>query len=383
MPASQNHSTNQWRQAVIELHNNKKSVPTTMPADFYQSEDLLQLETRSLFLNGWICVGRADEIPQPGDYYCLEVLDEPLVITRGNDNSISVLSNVCRHRGSVVMSGSGNTRKLTCPYHKWSYALDGKLLAAPLIEVDKTEGFDKSSCALPSFRCSLWMGYIFINMDGEAESFEDITKGVDELVKNYHMEEMRTVKAGPEHWPVNWKCLAENFMEGYHLTPVHLKTLHPMTPTRLCEKVEGKTGYTAYKSHYDEKFEGRAPYHEDMTEEERSLSMMVWIYPSFVVACSPNSAVFMGITPTSGTSLQTRWGVIAREELFDSEEAMARYTFAASFNAEDKERLISMQHGLESRYATRSPLAPPDYEGTIWDFYHYVADKLTPGLKQS
>ena len=383
MPANQSSHLNQWRQALLDLHDNKTSVPTVMPADFYQSEDLLQLETNTLFLSGWVCVGRADEVPNEGDYYTLEILGEPLVVTRDQQNEICVLSNVCRHRGSLVMEGRGNTRKLTCPYHKWSYALDGKLLAAPLIEADKTDGFDKKKCALPSFRSYLWMGFIFINMDGTAEPFEDTTKGVDDLVKNYHMEDMPTVKAGPEHWSVNWKCLTVNFMEGYHLTPVHLKTLHPMTPTRLCEKVEGKPGYTAYKSHYNENFEGRAPYHPDMTEEERTQSMMVWIYPSFVIACSPNSTVYMSVTPTGATSLQTRWGVIARKELFDSDEAMARYTFAASFNAEDKARLISMQHGLESRYTTRSPLAPPDYEGTIWDFYRYTAAKLTPELSNS
>ena len=113
-----------------------------------------------------------------------------------------------------------------------------------------------------------------------------------------------------------------------------------------------------------------------MTEEERKQSMMVWIYPSFVAAISPNSTVYMSITPTGNEELQTRWGVAAREELFGDGEARARYEFAQSFNAEDKARLIDMQHGLRSRFATRGPLAPADYEGTIWDFYHYMANKL-------
>ena len=104
--------------------------------------------------------------------------------------------------------------------------------------------------------------------------------------------------------------------------------------------------------------------------------MMVWIYPGFVAAISPNSAVYMNITPLGPTELQTRWDVIARDATFESGEAEKRLEFARSFNAEDRERLLDVQKGLSSRFATRGYLAPPDYEGTVWDFYHYVAGKL-------
>lgn len=364
--------------ALRELASNTESQPTVMPAEFYTDESLLSIEEKTIFHNSWLCVGRADEVPRVGDFYTLEIVGEPLIVTRSSRNEIRVLSNVCRHRGSIIATDSGNSRRFTCPYHKWAYELDGSLARAPL--VDKTPGFDKKQCALPVFRSTEWMGFLFVNLDGQAEEFAIQTEGVDAYVQNYHTEEMRTVKASPECWPVNWKCLSENFMEGYHLTPVHLKTLHPMTPTRLCEKIPGGKGYTGYKSHYDEKFPGRKPFHKDMTEEERNQSMMIWIYPSFVAAISPNSAVYMGITPTAATELQTRWGVIAREELFEQGEAEARYDFARSFNTEDKARLVSVQQGLASRYTTRSPLAPPDYEGTVWDFYHYMARKLSNHL---
>jgi len=220
------------------------------------------------------------------------------------------------------------------------------------------------------------MGWVFVNLSGDAEAFESQIIGLNDYVKNYHPEQMRSVGAVTESWPLNWKCLAENFMEGYHLTPVHRDTLHPMTPTRLCEKIPGGAGFTGYRSHYNKSFKGRSQYHPDMTEIERSQSMMVWIYPGFVAAISPNSAVYMSITPNSALTLQTRWDVIAREEVFDSGEAHERMEFARSFNKEDRERLIDVQKGLSSRFATRGYLAPPDYEGTVWDFYHYVAHRL-------
>jgi len=362
--------------ALQELASHIDVTPKTMPPSFYKDAAMMPTEVDELFVNGWVCVGRSDEIPNPGDYYTLDLFSEPLIVARNKDGDVSVLSNVCRHRGSQILSGKGNSKRFTCPYHRWSYDLDGALLAAPL--VDKSEGFDKKRCRLPSFRMQEWMGWVFVNLSGDADAFENQITGLDQYVLNYHPEQMYSIAPDTETWPLNWKCLAENFMEGYHLTPVHRDTLHPMTPTRLCQKIPGGSGYTGYKAHYNPSFKGRSECHPDMTKEERALSMMVWIYPGFVAAISPNSCVYMSITPIGATELQTRWDVIARDATFESGEAEKRMEFARSFNQEDRERLLDVQKGLSSRFATRGFLAPPDYEGTVWDFYHYVAGKLLP-----
>ncbi len=360
--------------ALREIKDNPNAIPMSMPPSFYKDENVLPLEVDEVFIKGWMCVGRAEEVPEVGDYFALDLLGEPIIVTRNDDNEVVVLSNVCRHRGSQLLSGRGNNKRITCPYHRWSYDHNGKLLAAPL--VDQTPGFDKKRCHLPKFNTHVWYGWVFVNLSGTAGKFEDSVVGVDQYVKNYHPEELKSVEPTTEYWPLNWKCLAENFMEGYHLTPVHMKTLHPMTPTRLCEKVPGGAGYTGYRARYNESFEGRTEVHPDMLEEERRQSMMVWIYPGFVVALSPNSAVYMSITPEGPTDLQVRWDVIARAETFDSGEAKKRFDFAASFNVEDRERLMDVQKGLSSRYADRGYLAPADLEGTVWDFYQYMSEKL-------
>ena len=150
-----------------------------------------------------------------------------------------------------------------------------------------------------------------------------------------------------------------------------------MCPTKLCKKVEGGPGFTAYRARYSENFPGREPFHPDTTELERNQSMVIWIYPGFVAAFSPNSTVFMSITPTGPDSLQTRWGVAGHKDTFKDGEARSRYDFADSFNVEDKARLIDVNKGLSTtRYSGRGHLSPVDYEGTIWDFYHYVAERL-------
>ena len=350
-----------------------------MPPSFYTDPDVTRVEEQAIFYHGWNCVGRADEIPEAGDFFTLNLIGESLLVIRGDDDEVRVLSNVCRHRASLLAEGSGNKRQLLCAYHHWSYNLDGGLKRAPLM--DQVDGFDPESCSLPRFAAEQWMGWIFVNLSGTADPLLPQLHDLDPYVTGYHPEEMRTVRVGPEYWPVNWKCLAENFMEGYHLTPVHLKTLHPMTPTNMSRKIPGQPAFTGYKAHYPSSFEGRPPFHPDMSEEQRRMSMMVWIYPGFVAAISPNSSVYMSLTPTAAEEVQTRWGVIARQDLHESGDAMERWEFAASFNAEDKIRLTSLQRGLNSRHAPSGPLAPDDYEGCTWDFYLYLGDQLLD-LKQ-
>ncbi|MEM6933395.1 MAG: aromatic ring-hydroxylating dioxygenase subunit alpha, partial [Pseudomonadota bacterium] len=220
-----------WRTALAAVE--PTAVPVSMPPAFYRAEDVLDAETEQVFLPGWICVGRGDEIPETGDFYTLDVIGEPLIVTRAKDG-IRVLSNVCRHRGSRLAEGHGRTKRFSCPYHAWTYALDGGLIRAPLVE--NQPGFDRDACALPGFPVAHWMGWIFVNLDRAAAPLLPQLTDLDPLVRNYHAEEMRVIDVAVEEWAVNWKGLAENFMEGYHLTPVHLRTLHPMTPTRLCEK---------------------------------------------------------------------------------------------------------------------------------------------------
>lgn len=362
--------------ALREVQTDKSKPRLAMPPVFYTDPGVAAVENDAVFRDGWVCVGRVDEVPEAGSFFTTTIIGEPIVVVRGDDNQVRVLSNVCRHRGSRIAEGSGTTRQLLCPYHHWSYDLDGTNKRAPLM--DQVDGFDPTQCALPNFATAQWMGWMFANLSGTAEPLAPQLVGLDPYVAGYHTEDMRTVKVGPEYWPVNWKVLAENFMEGYHLTPVHLKTLHPMTPTSLCEKIEGQLAFTGYKSHYSPGFEGRPPFHPDMSEEQQRMSMMVWIYPGFVAAISPNSAVYMSVTPTLAEEVQTRWGVIARQDLHDAGEAMDRYDFAASFNAEDKVRLTALQHGLNSRYATAGPLGPSDLEGCTWDFYNYLAGQLLP-----
>ncbi|MFK7944017.1 MAG: aromatic ring-hydroxylating dioxygenase subunit alpha [Paracoccaceae bacterium] len=149
-------------EVAAELSSLDHGEPRAMPPVFYTSPDVLAAEIGPVFLSGWICLGRADEIPNSGDFFIRDVLGKPLIVTRDIKNQICVLSNVCRHRGSRLVERSGLAKKFTCPYHASTCNLDGGLVRAPLMEADT------ASCNLPSFAVEEWMGWIFVNLDGTA-----------------------------------------------------------------------------------------------------------------------------------------------------------------------------------------------------------------------
>lgn len=350
------------------------SVARGMPAAYYTSPDFLTLEEEEIFRKEWICLGHSGEIPNPGDYITTDLVGEPLLVVRNDAGEVRVLSNVCRHRGNLVATGKGNKRNFTCAYHAWSYGRSGELKAAPLM--DSVEGFDKNSCALPDFKVELWCNFIFINLDRESAPLAPRLEGLQILSANYHIEERNLLHSEEDTWATNWKSLTENFMEGYHLSITHRKTLHAITPTSLARKLPGGEGYTAYASGYAPDFPQRGPFHEDLSEEERKRSLLFCVYPSFVTTTAPNCTLFMCIRPDGASKVAIHWGVIGHAKEPSSQEVEAYINIVHSFNAEDKEKLETLQKGLQSRYYEPGYLGPEDLEGTIRDFYGYMATKL-------
>jgi phenylpropionate dioxygenase-like ring-hydroxylating dioxygenase large terminal subunit len=339
---------------------------------FYTSSEFLQLEEDELFRREWICVGHEREIPRPGDYFTTDLVDEPLIVVRADDGAVRVLSNVCRHRGNVVARGSGNARRFTCGYHSWSYATDGKLIGAP-----RMEGLDKSNCRLPNFSVERWRGFIFVNLEGKAQPLASALRDLEPLVEHYEPEQQQLLYKTDEIWATNWKCLVENFMEGYHLSSIHPKTLHPYTPTALCEKLPNGAAFTGYRSHMDPSCPDFAPpYQANLNAVERRSSVLYCIYPSFVVAFGPATAMtsYMCIRPLGVGSVGIRLGIIGPTCDPDVLSEIVRVT--EEFCGEDRAALEGLYKGLKSRYYKSGPLAGAHFEGTIWDILQYMAERL-------
>ena len=366
-------------EALAEIRDLDESQARSLPAGFYASEEFLELEKEEIFRKEWVCVGRVDEVSKKGDYYTTQLLDEPLIVARGQDDKVRVLSNVCRHRSSVILEGNGNAKHFVCPYHAWTYANDGQLLRAPYM--DQVKGFKVDECRLPELASEIWRGFIYVNLDGKAKPLAPRLKGLEPYVENHHPQDMVVQTVLNEVWPTNWKCLAENFMEGYHLSKVHQKTLHHLTPTRLCEKIPPGEGYTGYKSHHTAKYPQRKPFHPDLTPEEMRFSMFFWVYPSHVVGLGPNSIGSLCLQPRGIGEVANR--VTLSSFVQDSAPAPeSRLEQFHTIMAEDRVQLALVRRGLKSRHVETNRLGPPDLEGTVWDMFQYMARKLAPGTSR-
>ena len=238
--------------------------------------------------------------------------------------------------------------------------------------------FNKADCGLKPIHSEVWQNFIFVNLDGFAPSLAENLTPILPSVRNYHNDERHLYYSREEVWATNWKNLVENFMEGYHLSATHPKTLDPYTPTSLCRYVPGTDHYAAYKAHYRPVSPQRNPYHPDLTAEERRYSFLFNVFPSFVVTYISHLTIYLCLRPAGPDRVAIRWGIAGHEADIDASTRDGYVEFADAFNAEDRKQLEMLQRGQKSRFYKPGPLAGSDYEGTIRDFHRYMARTLSP-----
>lgn len=351
--------------------------PLGMAGAFYTDPDYFVHECRTVLRNGWHCLGRADEIPAPGDYFTSRILNEPLIVVRGDDGGIHVLSNVCRHRGMPLADGRGTASRFVCPYHAWAYGRDGALLRAARM---KNAGFDAKTCRLHSFDTTVWRGFIYCNIAGGFSPFITSNPGLDALIAAYETETFHIVHTAEETWRTNWKCLVENFMEGYHLSVVHPVTLHGYTPTGLSKKSASGPDFTSYSANYPQDIPSRGLGAPGLSDAERQRSTLFAVFPTQVVSQAASLLVSLSIMPIAVDLVQVKWTMSARADDLDGETIADRIALWEEVNAEDRDKLERMQQALGSAHAGAGPLAGEDYEGTVRDFQSWLARRDAPAM---
>lgn len=210
--------------------------------DAYTSKAFFEHERDLVFATTWACVGVGASIPEPGDVRPMELMGLPLLLVRDEARAVRVYHNVCSHRGvRLVESPVRVKRRITCPYHAWSYGLDGRLRGTPHIggqDRHECEGFDPDCHGLREIRSSTWMDLVFVNLDGGAEPFEDF---VGPLAQRWAHIDADALRHGGEdaRWVLdlacNWKLAVENHNDAYHLPWVH----------------RSLNSYSRFEDHYD------------------------------------------------------------------------------------------------------------------------------------
>ncbi len=351
------------------------------PPEVYHSEEFHARELESLFHQEWHCVGRVDEFTEVGQYHCLTIGVEPIFVVRDGTNSLKAYSNVCRHRSSALLTGEGRIQhRIVCPYHAWSYGLDGRLHAAPHMAAD----FAFQDCQLPAFPVEVWEGWIYVSLDPNVSPLAPRLAGLSRRYANYRMSEFQTLFRVEEVWETNWKILVENFIDPYHLFRVHAKTVEPVLPTRLTQPLPGEKAYTLFEQGRlpgvaYEYAETMAASNEALTEDERNKIPIFCVFPAQTVSISPERLFWLAVQPEGTQKVRVRWGVDAFPGSLPEEDAgkgrceELRQTFEL-INAEDKSIIAAVRRNAHSRFATAGRLSPK--EQTIWEFQRYLAARL-------
>ena len=199
-----------------------------LPAHCYTSRDWYDREVEAIFMKEWLLVGRADQIPEAGDYFVEEIVGEAVLVVRGADEMIRAFSPFCRHRGTRLISGTGNCRVIACPYHGWAYNLDGSLRGAP--DMGDVKNFRKESYGLIQFRSEVWHGFIFVNFDKSAGSLAEFMGDLPDKLEKYDLSRLVLTRKKTYSIAANWKFYVGNSQEIYHVPLVHPQTIENVGP---------------------------------------------------------------------------------------------------------------------------------------------------------
>jgi phenylpropionate dioxygenase-like ring-hydroxylating dioxygenase large terminal subunit len=352
----------------------------SLPLDAYTSQDLFDAEIERIFRHEWICVGRTEQVGEVGDWFSADVAGEPVVVTRNENGEINALSAVCRHRYMTVAQGTGNSRRLVCPYHRWNYNLDGALVGTPLMDVPQR--LDGSPCRLPAFHVETWLGFVFVSLAANPEPLAPQLCGAADTLAPYEMSGWRTLIGFDETWPGNWKLALETALEGYHLDGLHAGPIADMLGSRGSHFVEATSRWSCFRIDVDFASElGAAtkPFADAYGGVDATSSPTISIHPHVNISCSPAGAVWLNFHPLEPGHTRVTGGYLVPPSEFerinaDSVELDLTRAVIAQLNQEDASATIDLQRNARTRYA--EPGILNEREEALVHFYRYLANQL-------
>ena len=332
---------------IVNLYNPYDPLEEawTIPAPWYFDERIAELERASVFSATWQVVGRADQVRDNGQFFTAELAGEPLIIARGDDGQLRAFYNVCRHHAAaVVTEAQGCAKQFRCPYHGWTYGIDGALKG--MVEFDGVCNFDRAKNGLVPVRVDTWENFVFVNLDGRAAPLLDFLGIVPELVaplelsRKLHFFDRRIYTLN-----CNWKVYVDNYLDGgYHVPHAH----------------KGLSSVIEYTKYTIENFERAclqsSPLSSDSSSEagvaatRQGRAFYLWQYPNFMINA------YEGVMDTN---LVLPLGVNRCAVVFDyyfadtsaAAEARHKESIAVSEQVQDEDMAIcdAVQRGLSSR----------------------------------
>ena len=350
-----------------------------MPPAIYTSEAVCAAEVERIFAREWICVGRVEALAAPGDYITYDLAGQPIVVLRDAAGDIRALSNVCLHRMSTLLTApTGNTRLLVCPYHAWTYNLDGSLRGAPIMQ--KNACFDRKAMALPQIRCEVWEGFVFVTLDPEAGPVADRLSGLAAEIAPFGLAGYTELFRETHVWDTNWKVLAENFMESYHLPACHAGTIGGLSRITDAEMPEGAPAYNIHFITKDPSFTLSVahPKNTSLTGDWRLTTAVFAAYPALLVTVTPGYFWYLSLHPRGPGKVHITFAGGLSPDFMADPEAPAHFAATKALldavNEEDRGCTERVFRGVSSPLAKAGPLS--HLERPLHDFSRYLASRL-------
>jgi phenylpropionate dioxygenase-like ring-hydroxylating dioxygenase large terminal subunit len=337
----------------------------SLPPLCYTDANFYRFEKEALFSREWLCVGREEWARAPGDYFTTIMADEPIIVSRTLDGELKAMSAVCQHRAMLVAEGAGNARGFVCPYHHWTYGLDGHLVNAPAM--NKTCDFDKTKWGLPNFQVEVWQGFVFVNLDPDAAPLAPRLAALSDVLAPFEMASLTGPRPGPPgKFDWNWKVMFENNNDGYHANRLHHGPRHDFIPSRLAsfpELEDDTAGYYRFNgtTHPDASFnvtqKAILPIFPGLNAEQRGRMLFANLPPTLSLVITCDMIIYLIVRATGPETQEMDTGLLfapgaMEDPAFDDKMAMIMHS-AGKIIAQDLHVDGLVQVGLRSRYATR------------------------------
>jgi choline monooxygenase len=267
-------------QDILNLYNPADPLEqaSTIPAPWYRDPRIAELEKDSVFSTSWLVIGRVDQVRDRGQFFTAEVAREPIVVVRGDDARLRAFYNVCRHHAAaVVPEAQGCSKQFRCPYHGWTYGIDGALKG--LVEFDGVCNFDRADNGLVPIRVDTWENFVFVNLDGKAAPLQNFLGAVRDLVAPLELtKKLQYFDRRVYPLNCNWKVYVDNYLDGgYHVPHAH----------------KGLSSVIEYTKYTIENFERAclqsSPLSSDgdssagVAATRQGRAFYLWIYPNFMI----------------------------------------------------------------------------------------------------
>ncbi len=343
----------------------------TLPWSWYTDPAVLQLERERIFRRSWQYVGRQDEVPESGSFVATHAGDIPVVLVRDEEGTLRAFLNVCRHRGSLVCEGSGSRATLQCPYHAWTYGLDGRLVAAP--RFSREGGTDHERLGLIQLQLDTWGPLVFVNPDVDAAPLDEFLGDVPDRIAEAGVDlgSLRYLQRAESELAANWKISAENFLECYHCPVAHPGFSAVMDVSPEAYLLEPDGGRMSQQS--PPRQEPKGDYD---TSGEVDRGQFHLLFPGTVINVMPGRPNF-SIGPILPLASERTYRFL---DYFVAEDADAAWieeslAFDMQVSAEDRALVERVQAGVRSGLIEEGRLMP-ESERLVAHFQSLVVDAL-------